>query len=106
MKTLNQLMGAAAIALTLSLGAGNNAVAQDQQPQRQGGGGGGQGGGPRGNFDPEQMRQRMMERMREQLDVKDDGEWKLIEGRLSKVMDAQRDARGGGMGMMFGRPPG
>ncbi|HVY70794.1 MAG TPA: hypothetical protein VHH73_12760 [Verrucomicrobiae bacterium] len=101
MKTLNQFLGVAAVALTLSLGAGS-AAAQDQQPARQGGGGG--GGGPR-NFDPEQMRQRMMERMREQLDVKDDGEWKLIEQRLTKVMEAQRDARGG-MGMMFGRGPG
>jgi hypothetical protein len=53
----------------------------------------------RGNFDPEQMRQRMMERMREQFAVKDDAEWKLIEERLTKVMDAQRATRSfGGMG--------
>ncbi len=101
MKTLNQLLGAATIALTLTLGAGS-AIAQDQAPQTQGGGG---GGGPRGNFDPAQMRQRMMERYRETLDIKDDGEWKLIEDRVGKVMEAQRDARGG-MGMMFGRGPG
>jgi hypothetical protein len=47
----------------------------------------------RGNFDPEQLRQRMMERMREQFDVKDDAEWKLIEERLTKVMEAQRATR-------------
>jgi hypothetical protein len=53
----------------------------------------------RGNFDPEQMRQRMMERMREQFDVKDDAEWKLIEERITKVMDAQRATRSfAGMG--------
>ena len=53
----------------------------------------------RGNFDPEQARQRMMERVREQFDVKSDDEWKIIEVRVGKVMDAQRDARmGGGFG--------
>ncbi|MDB6030339.1 MAG: hypothetical protein JWM16_677 [Verrucomicrobiales bacterium] len=59
-------------------------------------------GGGRGNFDPEQMRQRMMERYKEQLEVKSDDEWKIISERIEKVMTAQRDARMGGMGM-FGR---
>ncbi len=63
--------------------------------------GGGQGG-PGGNFDPAQMRQRMMERMREQFDVKDDAEWKIIEERLTKVTEA-RQGMGGGMAGMFGR---
>lgn len=45
----------------------------------------------RGNFDPSQFRQRIMDRVREQMDVKDDAEWKAIEGQISKVMDAQRD---------------
>src|SRR5262245_27737110 len=58
----------------------------------------------RGNFDPEQMRQRMMERMREQFDVKDDAEWKLIEERITKVMEAQRATRSfAGMGGFGGR---
>src|SRR5687768_10316220 len=48
-------------------------------------GGGGGGGGGRGNFDPEQMRQRMMERYKEMLEVKTDDEWKVIEGRIQKV---------------------
>jgi len=53
----------------------------------------------RGNFDPEQARQRMMERLREQFDVKDDAEWKLISERITKVMDAQRATRSfAGMG--------
>jgi len=51
--------------------------------------------GQRGNFDPEQMRQRMMERYREALEIKSDDEWKLIEGRITKVTEAQRDARSG-----------
>jgi hypothetical protein len=61
----------------------------------------------RGNFDPAQFRERMMARVRETMEVKDDAEWKLISDRVSKVMDAQRDARqGGNMGMMFRRPQG
>jgi hypothetical protein len=54
-----------------------------------------------GNFDPAQMRQQMLDRMREQFDVKDDSEWKLIGDRISALMDAQRATRGG-----FGGPGG
>jgi hypothetical protein len=55
--------------------------------------------GDRGNFDPEQMRQRMMERYREQLEIKGDDEWKAIEPRVTKVMEARRDVGfGGGFG--------
>lgn len=58
-------------------------------------------------FNPEQMRQRMLERMREQFDVKDDAEWKLISERLTKVMDARRAAGGPGGGPGgFGFGPG
>lgn len=56
-------------------------------------------------FDPEQMRQRMMERYREQLEVKSDDEWKLISERIEKVTNARRDVMGfggGGFGGMFG----
>jgi hypothetical protein len=56
----------------------------------------------RGGFDPAQMRQRMMDRLKEQMDVKDDAEWKLIEERLGKVMDARRDVLATEMGGMFG----
>jgi hypothetical protein len=62
--------------------------AQDEGGRRRGG----------GDFDPAQMRQRMMERYREALEVKGDDEWKVLESRISKVFDAQRDAR---MGMQF-----
>jgi len=58
-----------------------------------------------GNFDPEQMRQRMMERVREQLGVTNDDEWKIISERAEKVMTARREASAGGFGM-FGRGPG
>jgi hypothetical protein len=61
----------------------------------------------RPNFDPEQMRQRMMQRLRDQMEVPDDSEWKVISERIAKVMDARRAARMGGGGLgMFGPPPG
>src|SRR5690242_12915708 len=58
----------------------------------------------RGNFDPAQFQQRMMERYREQLEVKNDDEWKVLESRIQKVLDARRELGGGGMGRaMFTR---
>src|SRR5581483_10432631 len=66
--------------------------AQAQNPQ----GGRGQPGQGRGNFDPEQMRQRMMDGYREALEVKDDDEWKLISERITKVTEAARSLRTGG----------
>ena len=69
-----------------------------------------QNGPPPGNFDPAQMRQRMMERLRDQLEVKDDAEWKLLAERIQKVLEARRALGGpggpGGFGMMRpGGPP-
>ena len=87
-----------ALVALLTLG-GSALIAQDNNPPPAPPGGGGPGGG-RGNFDPEQMRQRMMERYREQLDVKDDAEWKLISTRVEKVNETRREV-GGGFG--FGR---
>ncbi len=57
----------------------------------------------RPRFDPEEMRARMSERMREQFQVKDDAEWKIIEGKIQKVTEARRAVGGGfGGGMAFG----
>ena len=64
------------------------------QQERQGGG--------RGNFDPEQARQRQMERYKEQLEVKNDDEWKIIQERIEKVTAARREVGTGGFGMGFG----
>lgn len=59
----------------------------------------------RGNFNPEEMRARMAERMRELLDVKNDDEWKLIQARLEKVTEAQREVRSlnGDFRLLFSR---
>jgi len=68
------------------------AQAQDAQQGQQG-----QGRRGRGNFDPAQMRQRMEERLKEQLGTTDD-EWKVLQPKIEKVATAQRETFGG-----FGR---
>jgi len=74
-------------------------LAGSNQLMAQGGGG---GGGGRGNFDPAQMQQRMMDRTIETLGITDEAEKKAISEKLSKVMTLQREATMGGMGMMGG----
>jgi hypothetical protein len=56
-----------------------------------------EGQGPRG-FDMENFQQRMMERMKEQLNATNQ-EWTVIEPRLSKVMTLNRQSAGRFMGM-------
>ena len=97
-------MGLLAVTAATALLVPGQALAQ------QGGGGQRGQGGQRGNFDPEQMRQRMEERMRESFGVTDDAEWKVIYARIQSVNEARR-AVPGGMGGMAGmrgmmRPPG
>src|SRR5260221_4259098 len=58
----------------------------------------------RGNFDPEQARQRMMDNYKDRLEVTSDAEWKITEERITKVVTAQRETRVGGRG--FGGPGG
>jgi hypothetical protein len=56
------------------------------------------------NFDPAQMRQDRLNRMKEQLGTSDD-EWKVLQPKVEKVMEAQREtfAFGGGFGGRGGR---
>jgi len=90
MKSLNRMMWMAAVAAAV---VGGSVSTQAQ-------------GRDRGNFDPEQFRQRMEERMRERMGVTDDAEWKLISERVTKVMEARRAAGPSGMGMFGGGPGG
>lgn len=82
------LLAAALLAIG---GLTNHATAQEQKG--------------RGGFNPEEMRARMAERVRELLDVKNDDEWKLINARLEKVQEAQREVRSlsGNMALLFSR---
>jgi hypothetical protein len=67
-----------------------------------GNGGGPGGGGGRGNFDPAQMQQRMMDGIRDQLGFTNDTDWNAVQPLVQKVMDARRDVGfGGGMGRLF-----
>ena len=100
MKRLSLASLLAICGLILSTATGS-LLAQNEAPAAQPGGSGAPGapgGRPgRGNWDPEQMRQRMMERVREQLAVKDDAEWSVIESRIKKISDS-RFGMGRGMG--------
>jgi len=62
-------------------------------------GGGRRGGGPGGGgFDRAQFQQRMMDNLRDEMGIKDDSEWKIVQERIQKVMDARRETMAG-----FGR---
>lgn len=66
----------------------------------------------RGGFDPAQMRERMLNNLKEQLWASDD-QWDVLGPKIEKVMTAQRELRGageglggfGGPGMPQGGPP-
>ena len=73
--------------------------AQDAPPQ---GGGGFQQGRP----DPKQMHKMLMDRLRQQMEIKDDAEWKAISNRVTAVVQARMALGGGGGGPMMGPPPG
>ena len=59
-------------------------------------------GAKRGTFDPAQMQQRMMDNIKEQLDITDDAEWKAIEPMIQKVMDLRRETSSGMGRLLFG----
>jgi hypothetical protein len=84
------ILAGAVAALCLSA---NRLAAQNPPQQRQG----------RGNFDPAQMQQRMMERYKEMLEFTSDDEWNAVSPLVQKVNDARREVGFGGMGRgMFG----
>ncbi len=65
-----------------------------------------QDGPPPGNFNPAEMRQRELDRIREALELKDDSEWKTISERVTKILDLNRSLRGFGGPQGFGGPGG
>jgi hypothetical protein len=70
------------------------------------------GGGRNRNFDPAQFRQRMLDRVKQQLGASDE-EFTALSPKIEKVIQLQRDAggrggfgrRGGGQGGQGGTPP-
>ena len=91
MNTLKKIFALAGCLMLLGLGT-HNAAAQ----------------GGRGNF--AQMRQDRLDQLRDTMEVKDEGEWKVLSDAIGKVMDAQRDLFSSQMRGMMGRgrqrPPG
>ncbi len=62
--------------------------------------------GRRGMRSPEERRERMTQRMKDYLEVKDEEQWKVLQPRLEKVMDLRQQTTGMAPGMMmFGRGP-
>lgn len=57
----------------------------------------------RGNFDPAQFKQRMMDDLRDQFEIKDDAEWTAIEPKVGKVMDARGEVLASIIRGAFGR---
>jgi hypothetical protein len=101
MKRSNQLLIVTGVALACLLG--NGAMAQSQTQTNRA-----EGQNLRNmdwqNMDPQEIQkmiqQRMMEAMRERLEVTDDAEWKIVEERLSKVTQARMATMADGGGMM------
>ncbi len=99
MKTIKKMLVLGGIASALCLGAGSVMAQADD-----GGGppgGGPPAGGPPPGFDPAQGQKMMMDRLRDQMRVKDDAEWNLLQAQIKKVLEArmQLGPPGGGMGM-------
>jgi hypothetical protein len=91
MKTSHWSLVVCAVASAAGLAVGAaNASAQDR---------------PQGGFDPQRMQGMLMDRLRQQLEVKDDAEWKALSNRVATVVAARRSLGLGGGGPM-GPPPG
>lgn len=98
MKKLSYLLAVAGITAGLLASVGH--VAAQERSDR------GERDRGRGGFDPEQMRQRMMERVKEQLEITNEVEWKAVEPLVNKVMEARRENMTAGIRGFMGRGPG
>ncbi len=84
----------AGVAAALGLGAGNAVAQPDNGP-----------GGGRQRPDPAQFMQQRMERLKEELEVTNDDEWKAMQPLIQKVMEARMQSFAGmGRGMFGGGP--
>jgi hypothetical protein len=102
---LNHIITLCAMTATLVF-SGTSLLAQDNGGNG-GGNGGDQNGGQRrnrGNFDPAQMQQRIMDNIQDQLGFTNDTDWEAVKPLVQKVLDARRDVGFGGMRALFGRP--
>ena len=63
-------------------------------------------GGPSRNFDPAQFQQRLLDQIRQNLNITNNDEWAAIQPLIQKVMETRRDLGDGGMGGPPGSPRG
>jgi len=96
---MNQWLATVGVGAALCLGAGN-LLAQNNNNNNNNGPQGRQG---RGNFDPAQFQQRIMDNLKDQLEVTDDAEWKAMQPLIQKVFDLRRQSMSGMGRGMFGR---
>ncbi len=92
MSRMKVVVGLAVVGLLASVWIGQ-ALSQEEAPAAE----------RRRRFDPERMRQMILERIKENLGATDE-DWKVLKPKVEKVQTLSRQARGGGgMGMFFGR---
>ena len=102
MMKMNRWFATAAAVMTLCLAASSVSA----QSNNNNNSGGSNRRGNRGNFDPAQFQQLMMDRLKDQLEITDDAEWKAIEPMIQKVMDLRRELMSSAGRGMFGRRSG
>jgi hypothetical protein len=104
MTKMNQWFMTAVAATALCLGA-SSVFAQSNNSSNNNRNGNNDSGNrrSRGNSDPSQMQQQIMERIKEQFEITDDAEWKAIQPKIQKVMDLRRDLMSNMGRGMFGR---
>lgn len=97
---LNRIITLCTMAATLTLGTGS-LLAQDTG--NGGGQGGGGGGNRRGNMDPAQFQQRIMDNVRDELNFTNDSDWAAVQPLVQKVIDARMSVGAGDIRrLMFG----
>jgi Spy/CpxP family protein refolding chaperone len=96
---MKQSLALAIVALGMSLSTAT-VLAQNNNNSGQNGGRSNRGGF--GNFDPQQIQQRIMEHYKEVLEVKDDAEWSALQPLVQKVTDLRRESFSGMGRGMFG----
>jgi hypothetical protein len=100
---MKQLFAICGIVAALFCGV-SSVSAQDNNGGGNGGNGGNGGFGGRGNFDPAQFQQRMMDGIRDQLGFTNDTDWDAVQPLVQKVVEARQQVGfGNNMRMMFRR---